>query len=157
MKAKSIAAVCAAALLVACAPLQQTTAASATLTQEVTAFLADYLAAIGARDAAKIRTACVADERFVWIEDGKVRYRKADEVIASLAMFPSGSAIRTEVKDLTIVRVGQSAAHAWGTFRTSVGDGPSGFAFGGAISFTLEREGASWKIVGGHTSSPRRP
>ena len=156
MNAKSIVAACAAALLVACAPFQKAPVSASRVTEEVAAFLTEYLAAIGARDATKIRTAYVADDRFVWIEDGKVRYRKADEVIASLAMFPPGSAIRTELKDLTVVQVSESAAHAWATFRTSVREGPSGFAFGGAISLTLEREGASWKIVGGHTSSPSR-
>jgi len=154
MSAQSIIAICAAALVVGCAPLQQAPATAPVATDEVPAFLNDYLAAIGSRDSAKIRSAYVTDDRFVWIEDGKVRYRKVDEVLASLAMFPAGSVVRTELKDLTVVPVSQSAAHAWATFRTSVGEGPSGFSFGGAISFTLERQGASWKIVGGHTSSP---
>lgn len=156
MSAKPIIAMIAAALLVACAPLQQAPAPLPRVTEQVATFLNDYLSAIGSRDAAKIRAAYVEDDRFVWIEDGKVRYRKGDEVLAGLAMFPAGSTIRTELIDLTVVPIGQSAAHAWATFRTSVGEGPSGFAFGGAISFTLERHGASWKIVGGHTSSPSR-
>jgi hypothetical protein len=136
--------------------MQQAPAPAPGVTEDVAAFLTDYLAAIGTRDATKIRAAYVADDRFVWIEDGKVRYRRADEVIAGLAMFPAGSAIRTELKDLTVVPVSQSAAHAWATFRTSVGEGVSGFTFGGAISLTLARHGASWKVVGGHTSSPGR-
>ena len=156
MSAKLIIATFAAALLVACAPLQQAPAPMPRITEEVATFLNNYLSAIGSRDATKIRAAYVEDDRFVWIEDGKVRYRKIDEVLASLAMFPAGSAIRTELKDLTVVPISQSAAHAWATFRTSVGEGSSGFAFGGAISFTLERHGDSWKIVGGHTSSPSR-
>ena len=156
MDTKSIIAACAIALLVACAPLQQAPSPTPKVTEEVATFLSEYLTAISSRDAMKIRAAYVADDRFVWIEDGKVRYQRVDEVLASLAMFPAGSTIRTELKDLVVVAVSQSAAHAWATFRTSVGEGPSGFAFGGAISFTLERQGASWKIVGGHTSSPSR-
>lgn len=156
MNTKPVIAACTAVLLVACAPLQQASPTSPRPSEEVAAFLTDYLTAIAARDATKIRAAYVSDDRFVWIEDGKVRYRKVDEVLSSLAMFPAGSAIRTELKDLTVVPVSQSAAHAWATFRTTVGDGLSGFAFGGAISFTLERQSGSWRIVGGHTSSPSR-
>lgn len=156
MNKQSLDDACAAGLLVACAPLQRAPAPTPGFTEDVAAFLTDSLAAIGARDASKIRAAYVADDRFVWIEDGHVRYRRADEVIAGLAMFPAGSAIRTELKDLTVVPVSQSAAHAWATFRTSVGEGASGFTFGGAISFTLERHGASWRLVGGPTSSPGR-
>lgn len=156
MRIRSMVAVCIAALLVACAQLQQTQGAGSKLTEEVAAFLSDYLAAIGSRDVARIRAAYVSDARFGWIEDGKVRYRSVDEVLASLATFPAGSAIRTELKDLAVVPVSQSGAYAWATFRTSVGEGPSGFTFGGAISFTLERHGTAWKIVGGHTSSPSR-
>lgn len=154
MGARLMVAACAAALLVACAPLQPAPASAPRVAEEVSAFLTDYFAAIGNRDAARIRAACVADGRFAWIEDGKVRYRRVDDVIAGLAMFPADRAVRTELKDLTVVPVSQSAAHAWATFRTSVGEGSSGFAFGGAVSFTLEHQGASWKIVGGHTSSP---
>lgn len=156
MSAKPIIATLSAALLVACAPLRQAPPPAAGVTEEVATFLNNYLSAIGSRDAAGIRAAYVQDDRFVWIEDGKVRYRKPEEVLASLAMLPAGSAIRTELADLTVVPIGQSAAHAWARFRTSVGDGPSGFSFGGAISFTLERHGSSWRIVGGHVSSPGR-
>lgn len=147
---------CAAVFLVACAPLPQAPASSSMLQDEVTAFLKAYSAAISSRDAARIRNSYVADDRFVWIEDGKVRYRKVDEVLAGLATFPAGSPIRTEFKDITVVPLSQSAAHAWATFRTSVGEGSTGFSFGGAISFALERQGTEWKVVGGHTSSPSR-
>ena len=156
MSTKLIIATFSAALFVACAPLKQAPAPMPRVTEEVATFLNNYLSAIDSRDAANIRAAYVGDDRFVWIEDGKVRYRQVDEVLASLAMFPAGSAIRTELMDLTVVPISQSAAHAWATFRTSVGEGPSGFSFGGAMSLTLERDGNSWKIVGGHTSSPSR-
>jgi hypothetical protein len=146
----------AAVFLVACAPLQPAPPVQANLKGEVAAFLEQYLAAISSRDAEKLRNAYVADDRFAWIEDGKVRYRQVDEVLASLAAFPAGSPIRTELTDLTVVPAGGSAAHAWASFKTTVGEGSRAFSFGGAISFALERTGNSWKIVGGHTSSPSR-
>ena len=148
-------AVCAAALLSACAPLQPAApSSSAKLNDEVTMFLNDYVSAVSSRDSARIRSVYVTDDRFVWIEDGKVRYRNVADVLASLSTFPPGATIRTQLKDISVVPVGASAAHAWATFRTSVNQGSSGFAFGGAISLALERQGTSWKVVGGHTSSP---
>jgi ketosteroid isomerase-like protein len=120
---------------------------------EVTAFLGEYLAAVDARDADAIGRAYVEDDRFIWIEDGRVRYRSAEEIMASLGALPSGSAIRTELSDVEVVPVGVSGAHAWSTFTTTVGTGPSSFSFGGAISFVLERENGRWRLAGGHTSS----
>jgi ketosteroid isomerase-like protein len=141
-------------LLIACAPLQP--APLAGLEDEVSAFLTGYLEAIEARDAARIREAYVADERFAWIEDGKVRYRRVEDVLSSLATFPVDSPIRTELTELSVVSVGPVAAHAWALFKTTVGEGAKAFAFGGAISFVLERDGKRWRIVSGHSSSPSR-
>jgi hypothetical protein len=149
--------VAAALLVVGCTPMRYPAAPAPVVSeQEVSAFLTGYLAAIGSRDATGIRAALVAGDRLTWIEDGKVSYRSADAVIAGLAAFPAGTALRTELVDLEVVPVGQSGAHAWAMFRTTVGEGAAAFSFGGAISFMLERDANSWKIVGGHTSSPRR-
>jgi ketosteroid isomerase-like protein len=126
------------------------------LKPEVAAFLDGYLAAISSRDAARIREAYVTDDRFVWIEDGKVRYRRVEEVLSSLANFPPDSPIRTELADLSVVPVGPGAAHAWASFKTTIGEGSKAFTFGGAISFVLERDGSRWRVVSGHTSSPIR-
>lgn len=156
MRTSTWAALIAALLLLACAPIQPAPPAPASLKNEVAAFLDGYLAAIGARDAAKIRNAYIDDDRFVWIEDGKVRYRRVEDVLSSLASLPADSPIRTELTELSVVPIGQEAAHAWASFKTTVGEGPQGFSFGGAISFVLERDGSSWRVVSGHTSSPSR-
>ena len=122
---------------------------------EVGGFLTMYMAAVGARDAEQIRASIVSDGRFAWIEDGEVRYRSAEDLLASLAQFPASSSIHTELTDLVVVQVGDSAAHAWARFRTTVGSGPGGFSFGGAISFVLELQEERWTLLGGHTSAPR--
>ena len=125
--------------------------------EAVSALVEGYLQAIAARDTAEIRRSYVNDDRFVWIEDGQVRYRNVDQVIAGFASIPAASPIRTELTDLTIVWLGSSGAHAWATFKTSIGTGPRAFSFGGAISILAEHVDGTWKIVGGHTSSPRQP
>ena len=78
------------------------------LREGVATFLQGYLLAIGSRDAEAIRGAYAKDDRFVWIEEGRVRYRKFDGVIASLAAFPSSSPIRTDLKELMVVPIGRS-------------------------------------------------
>ncbi len=143
-------------LCVSCTATVPPPASPETVRAEVSTVLQGYLAAMGARDTATIRRSYVNDDRFVWLESGEVRYRDVDGVLASLASFPAESPITTELKDLIVVPVGESAAHAWAQFTTTVGEGPSGFSFGGAISFVLERSDDGWKVVGGHASSPNR-
>jgi hypothetical protein len=122
----------------------------------VPVFLSRYLKAIEARDESTIRDSYSASERFAWIEDGKVRYRNADEVLAGLKSIPATTPIRTTLTDLVVVPLGSNAAHARATFATTMGTPPSTFSFGGAITFALEFQGGSWRIVAGHTSSPSR-
>ena len=55
---------------------------SAGVGDEVGQFLDTYRLAIEARDAPRLRTMCVDDGRFVRIEDGEIRYRSPDEVLA---------------------------------------------------------------------------
>ena len=125
------------------------------LSQEVETFLQQYMDAAASGDADAIRDTLVDDGRFAWVEDGAVRYRSAEEVLKGLASLPPNAEITTELKDLEVVAAGTSGAHAWGTFTTTLGSGEQAFSFGGAISFVLERTEDGWKLVGGHTSSPR--
>lgn len=150
------AALVAIALLSACAAIQPATSVQASLKNEVAAFLQGYLVAIDRRDSVAIRSAFIADDRLVWIEEGRVRYRRVEEVLSGLAGYPAGSPIRTELVDLSVAPVGAAGAHAWASFKTTVGEGSQAFAFQGAISFVLERDGTRWRILGGHTSSPGR-
>ena len=125
------------------------------LQTEVSAFLDSYLSATGARDTARLRSFYVDDGRFVWFEDGDLKYRSADEIIAALAALPADASIRTDVSDTRVVRLGRTGADASTKFRTVIGDTVSGFQFGGVISFALEKGANGWRIVSGHTSSAR--
>lgn len=125
------------------------------LAQDVETFLNQYLEAAASGDAKAVRSALVDDGRFAWVEDGAVRYRGAEDVLEGLASLPPDAEIDTELKDLEVIAMGASGAHAWGTFITTIESGEQAFSFGGAISFVLERQGDDWKLVGGHTSSPR--
>ena len=130
-------------------------AEQAPVSGEVGRFIDGYMEAISTRDADGVRSAVVEDGRFAWVEDGEVRYRGVADLLVGLEQFPAESRIRTELTDLVVVPVGETGAHAWARFQTTIGEGPSGFSFGGAISFVLERRDGAWRLVGGHTSAPR--
>lgn len=126
-----------------------------TLETEIERTIDAYVAALTARDVEALRDLYLSDGRFVWIEDGEVRYRSAEEVIAALSAFPVEMAIRTTLSDLTIVPAGENAAHAWARFETEIGEGEDAFSFSGSLSFVFERSDDGWRILGGHTSSSR--
>ena len=143
------------ALLVACGPSEPPADAGggAVDAAEVGAVLLHYLEAVERRDTAALRALYAADGRFVWIEDGAVRYRSADDVLAGLAAFPAGTPLRTVVGEVEVAPVAGGGVHAWTPFTTRVGEGEGAFTFRGMLSFVLERDGEGWRIVGGHTST----
>jgi hypothetical protein len=114
---------------------------------EVVAAVEAYTRATEARDEAGIRAALIDDGRYAWYEGGELRYRSADDVVASLAMFPPDQVIRTTLSELRVTPLGARGAWVNAGFQTEVGNGA--FAFGGHITFVLERTEAGWKIVGG--------
>jgi SnoaL-like domain len=123
------------------------------LHSDVETFLNAYLNAIASRDTEALRSQLVDSPRYVWAEDGAVRYRSVDEMLVGLASFPPNTPIETELSDMYVPRVGRDGAHAAASFQTRVGEGDGSFAFGGLITFVLERQGDGWRIVGGHVSS----
>jgi len=123
---------------------------------EVEIFLASYFDAIGARDAETLRSQVADSTRYTWAEDGEVRYRSVDGMLEGLATFPPDVPIHTDLSDLTVAQVGTDGAYATASFVTRIGEGPDSFTFGGFITFVLERHNETWRIVGGHVSSPRQ-
>ena len=122
---------------------------------EVERFLESYRLAVETRDGPLLRTLYVDDGRFEWIEDGAVRYRSPDEVLAALATIPSAAVMRTEYHGVEVAPVGDAGARVTFRFQTVFGEGSSVFEFGGMSSIVLEEGPTGWRIVGGHTSSSR--
>ena len=122
----------------------------------VAGFLDSYLLAIETRDAALLHDMYIADGRFEWIEDGEIRYRSPDDVLAGLASLPANAAIRTEYDGREITRVGEAGARVSMRFRTVIGEGSSAFEFGGMMTIVLENGPTGWRVIGGHTSSARQ-
>lgn len=133
----------------ACAPPSEPHPDTAAQVEET---LDRYLTAISARDTTAIRNVMVPDGRVVWLENGEIRYRSVDEVLASVAALAPDAPLETRVEGLEVVPVGVRGAHAWARFETTVGSGEEGFSFAGVFSFVLERVDDRWRIVGGHSS-----
>ena len=112
--------------------------------------------ALETRDAALIRPLYVDDGRFEWVEDGAIRYRSSDDILVGLAALPSDAAIRTEYEGREITPVGNGGARISTRFRTVIGEGSTAFEFGGMMTMVLEKGPSGWRVVGGHTSSPRQ-
>ena len=119
----------------------------------VGAFLLRWVEATETRDTAALRDLYVDDGRLAWLEDGELRYRSVDQVLAGLAALGPGTSVRTVLGEVEAVPAGAGGVHAWTPFTTSVGQGEGRFTFGGILSMTLEPDGSGWRIVGGHTSS----
>jgi hypothetical protein len=147
---------CAAIGFLGCNGTEETHEPLASLEDEVANFLDSYLMAFENRDVALLKTLYVDDGRFEWIEDGEVRYRSSEDVLAGLAALPSDAAIRTEYDEREITRVGNAGARISTRFRTVIGEGPTAFEFGGMMTMVLENGPTGWRVVGGHTSSARR-
>jgi len=90
------------------------------------------------------------------MEDGEIRYRSSDDILAGLAALPSDAAIRTEYDGREITPVGNAGARVSTRFRTVIGEGPTAFEFAGMMTMVLENGPTGWRVVGGHTSSARR-
>lgn len=113
-----------------------------------------YLLAISRRDSTAISAVLPSDGVVTWIENGAVRYRSRDALLAGLASLPPGAVIDTRFDSVHVDLLGDSAAHAWGGFETSVTVGEGGYSYGGALSFIMRKDADSWHLVGGHASSP---
>ena len=122
---------------------------------EIGEFLDSYRLAVEIRNDSLLRTLYADDGRFEWIEDGEIRYRSPEEVLAALAGLPSDMVIRTEYQRVGVFPLGDSGARVAMQFRTVMGEGQSAYRFGGMISMALEKGPTGWRIVGGHTSTPR--
>lgn len=119
-------------------------------------FVEAYMRAISARDETALREMIVTGERFMWIEDGVVRYTSADGVLEGLRSLGDDARIETTLSDEVEQALGEDAVVYTAAFETSVGSGAGGFSFSGRMSLFLERTEAGFVLVGGHTSSARQ-
>ena len=114
------------------------------------------LEVIESNDTEAIRGLYVADERFAWFTDGVKKYTSADDVIAGLASM-QGMKFSTEVSDVEVVPLTPDLAHARTVFRTKILQGETVvYEFSGVITWLLEEvQAGEWRVLTGHTSTPK--
>lgn len=98
------------------------------------------------------------DPSFVWVEDGRVRYRSLEGIRAGFDdLRASFSDARTEFVEPSITSLAPGLVHVVTQFRTTLTreDGPE-VQFGGAMTMTVSQTGDGWKVLQGHMSSERQ-
>lgn len=123
--------------------------------QELRPFLERWNDAMAAPDVAAIRKAYVADDRLRWFEDGALRYRSVEEILRALQQFPAGTRIETSLSEIEGQWLAPKLIHGSARFRTRVIMPGQSFEYGGVFTFVIERDGADWRFLRGHTSTVR--
>jgi hypothetical protein len=121
----------------------------------VRSFLQRWNAAIAEGNANAVRSAYSDHPRFAWHEDGALRYRSREEIVASLASFPPGTRVQTELSEITVRALASPYVHVSAAFRTRIAMPAGPFAFSGVFTATLERTADGFVFVDGHTSTKR--
>lgn len=141
--------------LAGCAGAPATPESPVALESEVKSFLQRWNTAIAEGNANAVRSAYSDSPRFAWHEDGALRYRSREEIVASLASFPPGTRIATELSDITARALSPSHVHVSAAFRTRIAMPAGPFAFSGVFTATLERTAEGLVFANGHTSTKR--
>lgn len=130
---------------------------AAAIRDSVSAFLADWSAGEEEGDWQALLDRYADDARFVWTEDGRVRYRSVAEVRDGLQeLGRSFSGMTTEFVDPVVTPLAPGLANVTTRFRTTLRSAETpAVTFGGAMTMTLVRENEGWRILQGHTSSER--
>ncbi|MBM4188777.1 MAG: hypothetical protein FJ206_15850 [Gemmatimonadetes bacterium] len=121
------------------------------------AFLAEFTRLSAAAQWDSLSQLYSARSDFRFLESGEVRYASAGAIREALRGVPAGTRIRTEYTDVAVQPIAPGLAGVSALFSTRFVDSAGGgFGFAGAISLTLQRESAGWRIIAGHSSAPVR-
>lgn len=135
---------------------QQPTASTAHVEGEVRTLLDRWIESFESRDEMAVRSVLADDDRFVWLEDGEVRYQSADDVVAALATFPPGLGFSHELTSVRIVPMSDAAAWTQLVTTTEIRQGErvvSGFT--SVVLMLVQRDEREWRIITAHTSTAK--
>ena len=95
------------------------------------------------------------DPRFIWVEDGRVRYRSVDAIREAVESLKTQfSSERTEFIEPSTTPLAPGVAHVATRFRTTLRrESGSEIRYGGAMTMTLIHTDEGWKMLSGHTST----
>lgn len=121
---------------------------------DVRALLNRWIQSFESREETAVRSVLADDERFVWLEDGEVRYQSADDVVSALASFPPGLQLSHELTSVRIVPMSDAAAWAQLATTTEIRQGERVLSeFTGVILMLIQHDHGEWRIIAAHTSS----
>ena len=94
------------------------------------------------------------DPRFVWVEDGAIKYDRKAQVKRALEGLKELGVVITNFGLPTVWALNDTQVMVFAKFRTVVGKGsPEEFTFAGAITVVMEEREEGWQFLSGHTSS----
>ena len=96
------------------------------------------------------------DSTFRWIEDGRVVARSATVLRQHLLAMPASTRVETSYDSVEYLPVAAGVGSVTTRYATAVKDSSGGgYSFGGVLTMTFVHRPNGWRIISGHTSSPR--
>jgi len=95
------------------------------------------------------------DSSFRWIEDGRIVARSATAIRKNFLGLPATTSIETSHDSVEFLPIAPGVAALTTRYTTTVKDSTGGYSFGGLLTMTFVHRPGGWRIINGHTSSPR--
>lgn len=94
------------------------------------------------------------DPRFVWVEDGAIKYDRKDQIKRALEGITQQGVVVSNFGLPTVWALNDTQVMVFAKFRTTIGKGSADeFTFAGAITAVMENRPEGWQFISGHTSS----
>ncbi len=95
------------------------------------------------------------DPRFLWVEDGSIKYDTHDQIRRALEGIASLGEVETLYGAPRVWALNDEQVNVFVRFKTNVVTRKKGeeFSFSGAITAVMEETDAGWQFIMGHTST----
>ena len=121
---------------------------------EVAAVLEAYVDQVNARGIQGLEAYFSSDERFYWVEDGRLQYPDRDSLIAGITQFfPQVDSVNMVINKKEIQVISRNFATLYAEYvEDFVLRSGYSFRLDGAITALMIREDTTWKFLNGHSS-----
>lgn len=94
------------------------------------------------------------DPRFVWVEDGAIKYDSQAQIKRALEGIGSSGVVQTSFGRPSMWALSDMQVMMFAKFRTTVDKGgKKEFTYSGAITVVMEDTEEGWRFISGHSSS----
>ncbi len=113
-----------------------------------------YTSLIKASEFTKAADYYANDHRFIWVEDGSIKYDTKAQVQRAFEGIGSLGEVENSFGAIKVWALNENQAMVFSRFRTTIGKGTQKeHSYTGAITIVMENGEAGWKFISGHTSS----